>query len=260
MRKFIRALKKDYGTPERVLARLGYDRSILHANDESLEQEKQTLFRRGMAVADIQRLIDTHVAVSDPRGGGGGEVVGSDDVPIDPMIRGEKSYDDLPPKIESMTENLSAGDDEPDALEPFRQHLREHSDMTEDEISRACSLARDHLRRRGSNGRDRGVGKNRFPLRSHSGPIADRGAMDAASTAKFKARYPGLLGRIQVEPEARRLSSDRRLTTDAVRTPTAARIQKISARYPGLSAIRSMSDVAHVGAEPAPSGRSRFEV
>jgi hypothetical protein len=59
----------------------------------------------------------------------------------------------LPEKIESVPEQNLSGED--DGFEPFRDHLREHTDMSEDEIEHACELARDHIPRRGANGRDR---------------------------------------------------------------------------------------------------------
>lgn len=110
---------------------------------------------------------------SDPRGGTGGEIEGGVARRGEDRFGLRPSRDNLPREIEEMPkENLSspwAEDDEPDDLEPFRQRMREHG-LSEDEVEEACKLARDHVRRRGSNGRDRHA-DDFFPInRMKGGP------------------------------------------------------------------------------------------
>ena len=157
-RRFLEALKAKYGTPQAVMAVLGLDAALL--KDES---ENDVLHKHAGKVIDL--LMKRY-------GGSTQRVLqklGMDEAMLTGVARrGEdrfglrrSSRDDIPPKIETMPEqNLSSGwraeDDEPDddGYERFRERMREHG-LSEDEVEEACELARDHVRRRGANGRDK---------------------------------------------------------------------------------------------------------
>jgi hypothetical protein len=102
-----------------------------------------------------------------------------------------RGRDDIPPKVERFREDLSSGkepteefvqraseqgEDDGD-FDDFRSFLQDCG-MTDDECDRAVEIARDKYRRR-SNGHDRRAARDRFPVRSHRGPIADRDAGEA---------------------------------------------------------------------------------
>jgi hypothetical protein len=260
-------LKRRGHTPSSVLRRLGLDQGFLRGasdkvhddiNDEYFhrggektawddnEADEETLLKRmGETLESIRALRATSHPKSDPRGSSHeGETVGAAG-DTDPPIE--------PPGAE---QNLGGKDD---GFEPFREHLRQNSEMSEDEIEQACELARNHLARRGSNGVDRTFGrpaKDRFPQRRHGSPIADgsaRGAMDSSA----KTMFPGL-ARIGHEPSV--ASSDRARPRASAKPATAASKARLHGMFPGLRQIRGSGDVAHVAAEGDHRSRGRFEV
>jgi len=112
-----------FGTPERVLAKLGMDEAML-TEPKHMRSDPR-----------------------DGRGGGGGEILGG--------VHRSGEDDDPPIERPSPEQEMTAGDDEPgEEFDPLREHLRK-AGLGEDEIEQACSLARDHVRRRRANGRDR---------------------------------------------------------------------------------------------------------
>ena len=124
-------------------------------------------------------------------------------------------------------------DEDDDGFERFRSHLREQG-LDEAAIERAVELGRDHMHRRGTNGRDRHHADDRFPQRAHRSPIADpdkeahdlepdgseaefltdhgldskRGARDRDHDVLDEIQK--LMARIEREPEPRELTGDRR--------------------------------------------------
>jgi hypothetical protein len=165
---------------------------------------------------------------SDPRGGeegGGGTVAGG------PWRAGED-------------------DDIPLDFEDFAKDLRRRG-LSHDDITKAISLAKDHLRRKRANGRDR------FPLRGHNGPIVDRGGQardgrpdrsdrEIAQIHKLMARF---------EPEAGYSPDRNRFYAEPTERQKA-------------DAFRRIPDLARIGSSESGDGtairdgtyRSRYEV
>jgi hypothetical protein len=281
--RFVRALRAKGYTPASVLQRLGLDSSFLRGDDETLEQEEALLKRRGMSTADIQRLIDVHTAVSDPRGKGGGpgEIVGvsgddMDDMTGQQIVDKYGSFDADPPIVHpAALQNEGGEDDEPDEYSDFASFCRDRG-MDESAIKTAIDAHRSYRRGdRRPNGHDKGRGsRDEFPLkgvrsserpppsRGHfagprrSGETASGGAMDAAARKRLARRYPGL-ARIECLPSVS--SSDRRLATDKARTPSRAKTSRTLRRFPELANIRTSGDVDYAFRDAA-QPRGRFEV
>jgi hypothetical protein len=240
-RKVFAALRRKFKTPQQCLAALGLDSRMLQASDtvHSADNPDDPYWHRGRSADDPMSGMDRHRR---PRARDAFEVPSG--------TRG------IAPKEEEMPEqNLGSADEEDDGLEGFRTHLREHTDMSEDEISEACNLARDHVRRR-LNGRDRFPARrhaddrhhlsgDRFPVRSHRGPIEDRGESLSAMD-----EIPRLLSRIIVEPDnspakVRRAMEDyharrtgrRGLGMDGT-TMTGSHCKRLNEMYPGLARIQ----------------------
>jgi hypothetical protein len=275
--RIIGALKAKGYTPRSVLAKLGLDASLLVRDSEP--EETVILRREGMSAENIQKLIDGHVGRSDVRGGGGGSVVGSgyagDDLTAEQIVDKYGSFDDLPPKIETMPEqNMSADDDDP--YEEFSSYLRARG-MSEDAIRTAVD-AHKSMRRgdRKPNGHDR-RGRDSFPVNrvlgsertpptggrfggERAGRFADgsgRHAMDEGRKERLAARFPNL-ARIQCEPEVR---GDRRrhATMDAARVQTDRQRVRLLKRFPGMAGIKTSADTNYAFRDEAPA-RGRYEV
>ena len=280
MTELIEAIRRKFKTPQAALAALGLDTTLL---DDPGDRQRKRDSKMRRHVDEMLSLLDTMGTDSDPsmraeeetserngrfdpRGlGGGGEIVGGPEREGKDRRRA-RGRDTDPPLVHPESEQrMSAEDDEP-SFEDFAEHLRRNSRMSEDDISHAIGLARDYLKRRRSNGRDRSA-DDRFPQRAHGSPIADPGkeardnwggdvpvsrplhegvepphGLDALGQDGITIRQ--LIARIQHEPETRpghMIRGDRRSRKQAADSaPTEARMQKIHSRYPGLARIGSM--------------------
>jgi hypothetical protein len=161
MSRLVEAIRAKYSTPQAALRALGLDTTLLNPEEDSLARKvKRILADLNKLAMDADLLGEPEHMRSDPRGeggGGGGEIEGG--VPRRGMDRfglRRSSKDSIEPKIEEMQEEvLGASDDEDDELyDPLREHLRKNG-LDEESVERACELAKDHVRRRRSNGHDR---------------------------------------------------------------------------------------------------------
>jgi hypothetical protein len=142
MSKLIDELKKRFASPRHALRALGLDESLL-------DQEPDQRVRRRRA----------RLAYDESQGEGERAEERLHDRPL------ERGNDDIEPMRERgmPPQNMgTAEDDEEDAerFEAFRDHLRQHSRMSEDEIEEACNMARDYVHR---SRRGRMNGKDRMP-------------------------------------------------------------------------------------------------
>lgn len=156
--KLARALKMRYGSPKRVLQKLGLDTSLLNPNNidddiDDNESEHMLLRHHGMSRDDIQRLIDGHAAKSDSRGGTGGEIEGG--------VEREGEDDDHDPPIVHPSPRQNEGDRRRVSYDDFRDYLTDRG-FSDDEIVDAMKHARDHVRRRADDKRRR-VGRDVLP-------------------------------------------------------------------------------------------------
>jgi hypothetical protein len=277
--KFMLALARSGISPKTALARLGMDAAMLD-DEPGLREAVDALMQKHFPDATddnpffkgMHELVDEHERRSDPRGkgGGGGEIVGSghegdDDLTGEEIVQKYGSFDADPPVEHPASQQNLGGRD--DGLGAFRDHLRENSDMTEDQIEEACGLARDHIRRRGSNGVDKRFGKDKFPVngvrsserpapsRGHfggerrSGQTQTGGALDEApKSRRLLQMFPGL-GKIEREPSV--ASSDRHVTYGAP-APSGRERARMDAMFPYLRKIGSSMDVG-----PGASGDGR---
>ena len=177
MSKLHRALKMRFGTPQRAMAALGLDASLLKdggvdhtvgephprhpswargldEEEETAEEAEHVLLRRNdMSDADIQSLIDGHTAKSD----------------LD-----EREGEDDDPPIVHPSPRKNEGDHRRVSYDDFKNYLTERG-FSEDEIADAMIHARDHVRRRADDKRRR-VGRDVLP-KNASGTNAHGGGM-----------------------------------------------------------------------------------
>jgi hypothetical protein len=252
--RIIAALKSRGETPATVMKRLGLDMSLLRT---AAEPEGKS-YDAAEPTSERELLLSMHESIGNilkqranahpegQRGGtGGSEVRGEDDFPV-PATRSS-----VPPKVETNIEDLSSGSDDEDPYREFSDYLQDCG-LSKDEATQACRIVRDSRRGRG-NGYDKNFGRDRFPQRAHHSPISDP-AMDA----RRAARFPNM-ARIVCEPEARRLSGDRRLAHDK-RPPSSTRRSRTLARFPEMAAIKTGADTGFVFRDEKPTKPGRFEV
>lgn len=215
--KLLRALKQKFSSPAAVLKKLGLDAALIR-DDEPVSSGMPSL----PAATELHNLLAEKFShIKDDE-----EVARIFELVEELGDARREAGDRVSEKVESMPPEMAASDDKrDDRLEPFREHLRDKG-MSEDEIDHACGLARDHIRRRHSNGHDV-LPRNRLLGGrgghfggSRSGPSFDaiaaarsrmaeiesepmedrrRGAMDAkpelapsrAQRAQFYQKYPG---------------------------------------------------------------------
>lgn len=167
MSKLSDALKKRFASPKHALRALGLPEDLLddlQAEDHSIVGKRRRALKMAMDQDEgahehdapllreaLDKLVRKHKARDD-----------------DPMVkelrdiadrhdrtagdrRRRRADDEEPPMIETMPEENMSADD----FEAFKDHLRENSKMSEDEIEQATELAKDYVRKRGANGKDR---------------------------------------------------------------------------------------------------------
>jgi hypothetical protein len=130
-----RAIRARYATPQAVCRRLGIDASLLESESDPL-YEYLAVGKDGRRRA---RDSDPPIVHPSPR----------------------QNVDELEPMHERGMgpQNMGGDDEDDDPMQGFRRHLQENSEMSEDEIDKACGLARDFVRRKRANGKDRLPGR-----------------------------------------------------------------------------------------------------
>jgi hypothetical protein len=291
--RFVNALKRRGYTPKSVLQRLGLDSSyLLLGADQELRQEEQLLHRRGMPVGDIQKLVDVHVGISDPRGQGGGPgstvgTAGDDTIEQtgQQIVDRFGSFDrargarDTDPPVEhpDAEQNLGGQDDEPDDLDAFRGYLQDRG-LSRDEAEEACKIVQDSRRARRSNGHDKTFGRDRFPVnavrsserpapsRGHfggerrsgetqtNGALGERYGMDSAGRKRMAKMFPHL-ARIGHEPSV--ATSDRH-AMDAAPAQSTRQRERMLKMFPDMARIGSSMDTGHVAGDG--DRRGKYEV
>ena len=183
---------------------------------------------------------------SDPRGGTGGTWrEGADKFGLR-----SSSRDNIPPKIETNEEDLSRDEDlseeEERALQEHAAKMREEG-MDSRVIDSAMRMARDVLRRQRQ-------GHDRFPMRHHGDPWADRGSeahdfeLNSPEVGRGVAPPQGLDSRQEIREIRRQLKrfgpevgcAPERYRGAQGAVPTMARKAKTEARYPGMARIEEV--------------------
>jgi hypothetical protein len=230
--KLLRALKARFPRgPRQVLRKLGLDEDLLEVPESDSRGEHDSAMQLRL---ELEKAIDEEMShyggltekcygklldILDrhaPHGGGD---------------RRKATPDEIEPMTETMpAQNMGAADDEhDDGLEPFRDRLRDHG-LSEDEVEHATRLARDHLRRKRANGRDR------LPIPAAHGGFGGHlsGRSKDANLRKARDR----MAKIESEP-----SDDRRLSMDERPALAPSRQQRAAfhARFPGSEKLLDLA-------------------
>ena len=211
MSRLLDALKQRFSSPKDVLRALQLSEDLLDemAQDRSIvgkrrrakmamdeeqsegERQEETDHDRPLMRSALDKLLKKHGA--------------RDDHPMTKELRRMADLHDagstIPPKVETMgrkpqlRRRYRRRRKDDDRYENFREHLRQNSNMSEDEIEEAAEMARDVVRRRSANGKDR-LPRNRLKggAGGHFGGSRDKARDEIDQIEKLSQRFGDNVG------------------------------------------------------------------